>query len=384
MLTLHSLLHDISAPIEPLSDIWNASKVIRSATVVESTETTEWFRGGALLMADQNVLASMGETAEFITDLSERRCAALAIRGTRGSEIIQRILAQANQAQLPLLLIPEGVSFFEVLNPVNREIGNDQRGAYFTQCAMKQLLQAGDARLENVKVLGLDHPDELGLILFRTEFCTDLLMSQDVESETVTLIDRFEDSVTDACEYLKSTGLAADYAVVNELNEISMALFVQFSIDYNQLISSFEKQIDTDGTFHFGVSDIRPLTQAEEAYEQADFAYRNGSLLTGPTPICRYRDVEFYQHINKLSESPETDAFFAHTDVLADHPHLLKTLTTFFAMNEQFKPTSKKLFIHVNTLRYRLEQIKKLTGLDYTVTSEKVWLFLGSLHINEM
>ena len=42
----------------------------------------------------------------------------------------------------------------------------------------------------------------------------------------------------------------------------------------------------------------------------------------------------------------------------------LFTINKFFENNLNVSETSRKLFVHRNTLVYRLEKIKKLTGLD--------------------
>ena len=46
-----------------------------------------------------------------------------------------------------------------------------------------------------------------------------------------------------------------------------------------------------------------------------------------------------------------------------DHETLF-TIQKFFENNLNVSETSRKLFVHRNTLVYRLEKIKKLTGLD--------------------
>ena len=44
--------------------------------------------------------------------------------------------------------------------------------------------------------------------------------------------------------------------------------------------------------------------------------------------------------------------------------YLLETVEVFFDKNMSLTQTSKELKIHRNTLLYRLEKIKKVTGLD--------------------
>jgi carbohydrate diacid regulator len=46
-----------------------------------------------------------------------------------------------------------------------------------------------------------------------------------------------------------------------------------------------------------------------------------------------------------------------------DH-ETLSTIQCFFENNLNVSETSRKLFVHRNTLVYRLEKIRKLTGLD--------------------
>jgi len=46
-----------------------------------------------------------------------------------------------------------------------------------------------------------------------------------------------------------------------------------------------------------------------------------------------------------------------------DHETLF-TIQRFFENNLNVSETSRKLFVHRNTLVYRLEKIKKITGLD--------------------
>ena len=48
---------------------------------------------------------------------------------------------------------------------------------------------------------------------------------------------------------------------------------------------------------------------------------------------------------------------------LLDHETLF-TIQRFFENNLNVSETSRKLFVHRNTLVYRLEKIKKITGLD--------------------
>jgi purine catabolism regulator len=44
---------------------------------------------------------------------------------------------------------------------------------------------------------------------------------------------------------------------------------------------------------------------------------------------------------------------------------LLETLETFFDLNENVTRTAKKMFVHPNTIKYRINRIKDIIGNDY-------------------
>jgi DNA-binding PucR family transcriptional regulator len=56
---------------------------------------------------------------------------------------------------------------------------------------------------------------------------------------------------------------------------------------------------------------------------------------------------------------------------------LVKTLETFLANDGSMTATFKELFTHRHTIRYRLERIKELTGLDVNSTDGRERLSLG-------
>jgi len=56
---------------------------------------------------------------------------------------------------------------------------------------------------------------------------------------------------------------------------------------------------------------------------------------------------------------------------------LQNTLETWFIHNLQNNNTAKALFIHRNTLEYRLNNITKLTGLDLSKFDDRVLLYIA-------
>ena len=70
-----------------------------------------------------------------------------------------------------------------------------------------------------------------------------------------------------------------------------------------------------------------------------------------------------YQLPTTLCETFLKEVFKTGSIDSLDHETLF-TIHRFFENNLNVSETSRKLFVHRNTLVYRLEKIKKLTGLD--------------------
>jgi DNA-binding PucR family transcriptional regulator len=62
---------------------------------------------------------------------------------------------------------------------------------------------------------------------------------------------------------------------------------------------------------------------------------------------------------------------------LAAEPTLLETASTFLEISPSLEATARALFIHANTVRYRLRQISEITGYSPTEPRDAFALRLG-------
>ena len=62
---------------------------------------------------------------------------------------------------------------------------------------------------------------------------------------------------------------------------------------------------------------------------------------------------------------------------------LVRTLSVYFASNTNASEAADRLFLHRNSLRYRLERVEELTGLDLEDDRVRLALQLGLLEIQE-
>lgn len=117
-----------------------------------------------------------------------------------------------------------------------------------------------------------------------------------------------------------------------------------------------------------GISTISfQLKDLAQAFKEAQVAIEVGLVFEIDKSIINYENLGIGRLIYKL---PTTlcriflNEVFKKGSIDALDQETLLTIQRFFENNLNVSETSRKLFVHRNTLVYRLEKIKKLTGLD--------------------
>ncbi len=117
-----------------------------------------------------------------------------------------------------------------------------------------------------------------------------------------------------------------------------------------------------------GISSIvENLKDLARAYKEARIALEVGKVFDIEKPIMSYKNLGIgrliYQLPTTLCEIFLSEVFKKGSLESLDRETLM-TVQSFFENNLNVSETSRKLFVHRNTLVYRLEKIRKLTGLD--------------------
>lgn len=117
-----------------------------------------------------------------------------------------------------------------------------------------------------------------------------------------------------------------------------------------------------------GISTVaRHLRELADRYKESQVAIDVGRVFESDKSIINYENLGLGRIIYQL---PTTLCEMFLNEVFKKNPletldeDTLETINKFFENNLNVSETSRKLYVHRNTLVYRLEKIKKLTGLD--------------------
>lgn len=112
---------------------------------------------------------------------------------------------------------------------------------------------------------------------------------------------------------------------------------------------------------------VNSINDIARSYSEAKLAIEIGSVFDSNKYILSYGELGIgrliYQLPSKLCELFLDEIFQKESfDVLDEET--LQTIDKFFENNLNVSETSRQLFVHRNTLVYRLDKIERLTGLD--------------------
>lgn len=146
---------------------------------------------------------------------------------------------------------------------------------------------------------------------------------------------------------------------------------------YHMLINNLFPKIDFRlgiGRYYSGIEGLRK--SFHEAKKSLSFSDKNNDIVF-------YSDLGVYSLIGQIRNKGELKLFYEDTiGVLLEYDtnselQLLNTLQCYFENDERLNVTAEKLFIHINTLKYRIKRIEILTNYDLKKADDKLMLHLA-------
>ena len=136
-----------------------------------------------------------------------------------------------------------------------------------------------------------------------------------------------------------------------------------------KIINKFNNLIKADIPsigLKFGIADIlAPLTHTYRSYRRALKALEMGDILYGDFHYITYSELGPLVWIDiKADEINIMKNVIENLLVNDKDGELIKTLDTYLESNMNYSLTAKKLFVHINTVRKRMECINEFIDID--------------------
>lgn len=130
---------------------------------------------------------------------------------------------------------------------------------------------------------------------------------------------------------------------------------------------------------HIGIGDVATSHELYRSYEQALTALHYST----DSRISYHMDLQLELCLHDISDDTKKEFISRTIGDLLEHKQLLETLKIFLENESSLQKTADTLFIHINTLHYRLAKIHQMTGLDPKRFKDLTNLYLAILFLEE-
>ncbi|MDD2971610.1 MAG: helix-turn-helix domain-containing protein [Lachnospiraceae bacterium] len=221
------------------------------------------------------------------------------------------------------------------------------------------------------------------------------LRVEDKVPRAVFLIETKSDKDNDTMEMLKSlySSQNGDYITAVDERSIILIKALENTQDYEQLDSMASTIVDMMNTeammsvkVAYGTI-VSELREVSKSYKEAKMALDVGKIFYIEKSVISYKTLGIgrliYQLPVNLCEIFIQEIFGDNVPTDFDE-ETLTTINKFFENNLNVSETSRQLFVHRNTLVYRIEKLQKSTGLDIRIFDDALTFKIALMVVNYM
>lgn len=185
----------------------------------------------------------------------------------------------------------------------------------------------------------------------------------------------FKDLEAETAIQLMQESLDDEEDLLAEVGRHSIAMLKKFDEEENfDVLEEYARAIEntflteTGKEVFIGISEPREdLLGIPEAFEEARNAINVGRIYHNNRTVFVYRNLLLERFLNEVS--PEMSGqynsrIFNRKTARLFNEEMVHTIETFFDNSLNLSETARKLYIHRNTLVYRLEKVQRAIGLD--------------------
>ncbi len=128
---------------------------------------------------------------------------------------------------------------------------------------------------------------------------------------------------------------------------------------------------------------IKQVNKFKNSYDEAQKALQIGPILNNPSNTYYFDDLGIYRLLDSCSDVNAIKDFYTkYLGALVQYDEnnttqLLETLETYYSCNSNAVVAAEKLFLHRNTLNYRIKRIKQILELNIDDPEIKLCVYLA-------
>lgn len=361
------------------------NRTIRSVSIMDTPETT-WLKRGDLLLTTGFVFKDDTNTQiKLIQEMAKRECAGLAIKVKRFfPSTPEAMILEANRLNFPLIEIPYDLALSDILLFVTREIFDresifneqNRKKAFFSELLNGEFTNR-EAVMNQLKEYRVFLNDRFHIL-----YC---MLNNDLHSSSINLND-FYCLLNDveAKFNLKLTAVKLDDYIIIAQSKDNRSSPVRDIVKKaaNHLVNKFSDYFPGESII-VGIGKCKDnILDIHSSCKEAKDAIQLGLQLDAKRKVYEYLAMEPELLLYQLPDIALKHFLSSTLKPLIiydrqNNSDLLKTLEVFLLNRGKIEDTARVLFLHRNTVKFRVARIEELLKIDMKDGEELFRLQLG-------
>ncbi|GAB6169372.1 PucR family transcriptional regulator [Clostridium carnis] len=341
---------------------------------VRMTESiSQWLYGGELLFVSYTDVIEEDESLLLLLEeCIEKKLSGIVILidNKHKNSIPKGMIERANEEGLPLFIMPWDIKLIDITQEIFLKIEQNREASKNAKHFLESLLFSQEQLHEDIKALSKFYNIKLRPVHYICIF--KIQKSSNVLNEIENVCKYIINSLQDALNIENYTVIPMEYAnhlmcliFSNNYEESKKSISCVESIF--KLISSRESEIELTLSF----SRVRNLdSEIKTSYKEAFKALSMINIYNKDSKIIKYNELGIIRLFVELADLKDIEQYcYENLGAILEYDkkhgmNLIGTLKCYFKNNRHLLKTSQELFIHRNTLLYRLSTIKELLQRD--------------------
>lgn len=312
----------------------------------------------------------------YIVECHRRRAAGLCIKAAQSDvELPEEIISTAERLRFPIILLKSNSDLPQIISAITYEIL--RRDGYdihlsFEENFFQELIVSDrdrDSLFKRGAMIGLGQDELLAALMLQP---SDVKAARDICDFCLNQWDR-------KCYTLTKNGRVM-VALRLILAEDSKDFVLGLAHDLIEKLEAAMPNIK----FRAGIGrSYKEPAQFNKSFFEACNALSVSLLNHSKDPITHFNDLGIYRILFDYKNREELYQFYRETvGVIIEYDRqnqteYLNTIRTYISQNCSTNNTAKKLFVHYNTIRYRINKIQKLFGMDLDNEEDRINIHVG-------
>ena len=341
------------------------SRQVLSIAVMEDQDSTSYLQSNNLVLTNGRVIGSnIANLPQFMKSFQTHNVAAVTLKvGKYLHEVPSIMQTIADAIELPIIILPNNTTSARVISAISYAIfcseAHDSKLPYEIDLIRSIIIESEDWRTMKSRLItaGIDVRTRMGVIVIKR-------IDQEIDNDITPLCIE--------CGFLHPFSLyQKNVACINLNDEQSYSAAI---LDHARSLEEKLRSVYPGSNWRIGVGKVcSNLLMLSLSYKEALSALCFGIATDAQKNTLAFRDLGIYTTLLQGRNRQDINAFILRVNLLIEQhdkkykSELLNTLRTYALCDMSIPETAAALHVHDNTMRYRIDTIKKLLAEQFGI-----------------